>query len=533
MARLDVRAPGTSSRLRRVHAVAAAALVVLTLPATPAAADIARLTPSSFEIRAGEKRTRTVEVDGAGCLGSIAPPGIIVAILKRECGGVDEWRTEFSFDVAPGTAPGVYQVIAEVDAATRAPVKPVFALDVRAAAGATTSTSTTTTTTTTTAPTSTSVPDPTTSSVPNATTVPSTAGATTTTPPAGPGTGSAQGSGAGIAVGGASGPSGPGGTAVRSASEVAAAGGPAAGGAAGFPSPLPAGPRFFSLASIAAAEPPAGDRLFLPFAGGALRACLPLQGPCADPAAGLVLVPTDGVDVNWTPPQPGPTGPVRTPPTADMPVLPAVGQEPAGADATTFLLPVLRVTATSAKVVVMARRFEPGRGFVAGPGNATSLLPTAAGATLAPSGGSPRPAFGPPFLVAGDSLRSRTPVLVVSSSGQMPVLFGIQPDPAWGLKQGFLPLVAPGAVADLAERTDGTVGLLLPQPADVVRPAADPSLALTGGGGGDEPGPDRDNGTVVMTLLGLALLGLVGTAVRHRWTKDDLPPEPTKRVRIP
>ena len=559
--------------------VAAAAMLVAVLVPAPVGAEVTGVTPSTAEVAAGGNLTVAVTVLGRGCVAA-TPPAQITVTIRRTCGGNQStWTTDFAFAVASGVAAAPYTVVAAANQqGAPLPDKPLFTLTVTAepGAGSTTTTAPTPTTTSPTTPTTTAPPTtnpPTTT--PGTTATSTTAGPTTPTsgspstsapggttlPPAGststpqlPGSGAAAPApavGGALATGNAtpvagSVPSGrpaAGGVPVAGAARPATAGpGPVlevVEGAAGSPLdpaalPWPARPGFASLASLVGARPTFGQRLFLPLPD-ALRACLPLQAPCGDPAGALVLVPLGGVDVGWTAAGDGQDQPLPVVRTDDAAPLPALGVAPPDPEATTFLLPVLRA-AGSGELLLTPRRFEPGRGLVTGPTGpgaaAGAVLPTAVGAALPPPSPAPKVALGQPVLVGDDDLRTRTPVVVVFGSGRMPVLFGIDPDPDWKLKQTFLPLFGSAAVPFLAERADGSLGLLLPQPADGAGPA---SVGATGlAGGGDLPS-SRGNTTVVLALLGLVigvvLLAAAGRRLPPWWRSRAAVSEPLMRWR--
>jgi hypothetical protein len=186
-----------------------------------------------------------------------------------------------------------------------------------------------------------------------------------------------------------------------------------------------------------------------------------------------------------------------------------VGRRPDGARAATYALPVLDLTGgRTPSVTTLARTLDAGGNLVAAAtGRPTTVQPSP---TPAPKGEA-QPGAAPagfsildrPAVIETASLTEASPVLVVVDGR---VLYGVRPDPSWGLAADFVPLFAGGRVPYLVRSAQGPAGILV-----ATDLAPEPPVV----GGYAETRPATTAALVAASLLALGA-GLAFVVVRRR-----------------
>ena len=449
-----------------VASVVAALGLVVIVGTTPAAADIASISPARIEVDPGGSVSTivTVRASGLTCVNARPSDEALQPSFSTGCDDETEWRTTM-FVSAPD-APGTYTVRVTDDQSgdgggrtftlvvRQPPPPPPPPTEPTTTVPPTTTTRPTTTTvptTTTTAPTTTAPPDTTTT----------TAEATTTTAPL-------------------------------------------------------AGDPFTPLAELVE-RPIPSEGVFLPLVGDGFRDCLPLTEACGHPGAGLVLVPARAAEITWQPPAEGSAAPPRTDLRGIAPLAP-VGVAPAEPRAQNYALSILDLTAPGGQLRTLLRGMDERGGLGVVTAEQPVLRPTVEGPSLGAddtTSVSSMP-FGRPTMRTASSFTEAAPALPMFTSSEPQVLYAMRPDNGWGLNLDLVPLLGQ-SVPFLVRGIEGPPGLFIARPPNLRVPQAD--------GDTDAAAPDDDGGGGLspLALLGGAVaLGVLATAataiVRRRRT---------------
>ena len=441
-----------------VVAVLLLGLVVVVAAPTPAAADIAGISPSSTEVDPGGSAAATVTVRAGGFTCVNAQPSdnrVATPTFSTPCDDEPEWRTTM-FVQAPAD-PGTY-TIRVTDQQSGEGTGRTFTLRVRAPAPPPTTTTAPPPTSTTTAPLGTLPPTTTTTSTTTSTTAPA---VTTTTSPG------------------------------STTTTVA---------------PFEGDP--FTPLSALVDEPVPAEGLFLPLLGDGYRDCLPLTKACSDPGSGLVLIPARTTELTWGPIPDGATPAPRTDLRGIAPMA-AVGVGPADPRAQNYAITFLDLTAPGGQLRTLVRGIDENGRL----GTVSAELPLARPTVSGPSidvGTTTSLAampFGRPSIRTASSFSEAAPAVPMFASVEPQPIYALRPDNAWGLNLDLIPLFG-GGVPFLVRGIEGPPGLFIVRPANLRVPQADePAEAAT-------PAPeDAGGGTPAVAMLGAAVLvGAVATA---------------------
>jgi len=430
-------------------------LVLLTISlglattATPARADVTGVSPSSREVNPGETTTARVTIDYPATT-CVQGSGSVEATFSPACGD-NEWQSTMT--VRAPDQPGTY-VVDITHQATNTSRR--FELRVRAPAPP---------------PPPPPPPPETTTTVRPTTTLPPT---TTTTPAttAPPETTT---------------------TVAETTTTVA---------------PPPPGGGFVPIATLVAGGVPA-EGVFLPFATGGYRTCLPLAEPCVDPASAVILVPARTTELAWPPLAEGAASPPRLDLRGLPPLLP-VGVAPPDPGAQDYALPVLDLAAQGGQLRTLVRGLDETGRFVTARVGSGVAVPQAEGPMAAPEAETflASEPFGRPRLADKDDFTEAAPAVPLFSSTSLQVLYGLHPDPSWGLNVDFLPFFGETSVPYLVRAVDGPPGLYVARPAGLRIPQAG-----SGDAPADEPEDGGDGGVPAVALLGGAVgIGAIATA---------------------
>lgn len=424
--------------------------------ATPAAADIASISPSSVEVEPGGGASAVVVVRAQGrtCVDARPSDDQVGASFSVTCDDETEWRTTL-FVQAPSD-PGTYTIRVSDDFSGDSTGR-TFTLRVRTPPPPpppptdppTTAPPAPTTTTT----------SPTTTTAPATTTTTTSATTTTTTAP------------------------------IESTTTTAAL----------------VGDPFTPLAELVE-EPVPTEGVFLPLVGDGFRNCLPLTGPCGDPASGLVLVPARTTEITWLAIPEGATSAPRTDLRGIAPFA-AIGQGPPEPRSQNYAVSILDLTAAGGQLRTLVRGMDAeGRlGIVAA--EQPVLRPTIEGVDLGARTSVASMPFGRPTIRAASTFTEAAPVVPMFASTDPQVVYGLRPDNAWGLNLDLVPLFG-GGVPLLVRAIEGPPGLFIARPANLRVPQAN--------GGAAAPTPeaddDGDGGSPLGLLAGAVGIGIVATA---------------------
>ena len=448
----------TGRTARRWPGAVALAMVIAALPAGPAQARLASLSPSSATVAPGATTTTVVTVESANvtCITASASSPAVTATIEQECDDEAEWTRTVTIRTAADIQPGSYTVVVREfrggsDART-------FTLQVEAPAPAPDASTTTTAAPTTTstarpAPTTTRPPPPsTTSTASTASTSTSAPVVRTTAPPAPP---------------------------------------PVRG--------------FRNMAELVAAGAPV-EGVFLPLRSDGFATCLPLEEACAVGDSALVLVPARTTEVRWRPVAPE----ERPPPSVELrglPPLGPVGAPPDDPAAYDYGVPVLDLSAAGGQLRTLKRGLDEQGELVSNRSGTALAVPVAEGPSAAPEVATflASAPFGRPRILRAEDLRDLTPAVPLFSAASLQVVLALRPDAAWDLDVDLLPLIGPGHAPHLGRDEAGTAGLYVERPAGLVVPEVDPedSPAVTiqvetGGDGGGLPVPLVGGGVVAL-----------------------------------
>ena len=437
--------------------VLAAGLAVVLVP-SPVAADVTAISPSSREVDPGASTSATVTVEWPGqtCVSAQPSDEALAPSFSRVCSDESRWTT--TLRVHAPDEPGRYTVVVSDD---RSNESRTFTVIVRQPPPPPPSTEPTTTlaptttapTTTTTASTTTTAPTTTTTAPPTTTTVVE----TTTT------------------------------------------------------APLLVGDPFTPVAELVE-QPIPTEGVFLPLVGEGFRDCLPLTGPCGDPASGLVLVPARTAEVTWEPIIEGTAVAPRTDLRGVAPMR-AVGVGPAEPRTQNYALSVLDLTAPGGQLRTLLRGMDERGGLSIVSADQPVLRPIVGDASAVPA---PEAAasvssmpFGRPAIRTATSFTEAAPALPMFASVEPQLIYALRPDNGWGLNLDLVPLLGP-SVPLLVRGIEGPPGLFIARPANLRVPQADGTPEETaapgdGGGGGGDLSP-------VALLAGAVGIGVVATA---------------------
>lgn len=220
------------------------------------------------------------------------------------------------------------------------------------------------------------------------------------------------------------------------------------------------------VAQAASAGAP-GQMLFFPL-DDSFEGCVPVQAACPQDSSTLMLVPAVDRRLTWRP-EGGDLHLVDL----DAPPVRAMGAAPSRPEEVRYLVPVLEGSGIG--LFHMPRRLVGGRlvieadapatGADLGATPADAVTPVLGGSLLSTASPAPAPErlLEAPVVVAGSDLVDAAPAMLVRRSAPSRIVFGVRPDPDWGLDISYVPLLDEDVVA-LGGRHGGRVGLAVTVP---------------------------------------------------------------------
>ena len=440
-------------------ALVAVALGLVVVTSTPAAADIASISPSRVEVDPGGSASTTVTVRASGltCVNARPSDGRLQPSFSTGCDDETEWRT--TMFVQGPTDPGTYTVRVTDDQSGEAGGR-TFTLVVRAPPPPPT----------TTAPTTTLPPTTTTPTTVPATTT-TTAATTTTASTAPPDTTTT--------------------TAAASTTTTAAL----------------TGDPFTPLATLVE-EPVPTEGVFFPLIGDGYRDCLPLTERCSDPSSGLVLIPARTTDLTWEP-IPEESRPAPRTDLRGIAALRAVGVGPTEPRSQNYAVSILDLTAPGGQLRTLVRGMnDEGRlGVVAAELPLVRPVVSGPAVDLGDARGLAAMPFGRPSVRTATSFSEAAPALPMFASLEPQLIYALRPDNAWGLNLDLVPLFDT-TVPFLVRGLEGPPGLFIARPENLRVPEAQESPEPAASTESDEGG----GGPPILALGLVVALGAVITA---------------------